>query len=134
MKLTPRLSEHNKRLLFIAVFYTLLVAFLCLRSAPILISLADGFDKIGHAGFHFGIVTIWFLYLKSKKINVDTSVALMQSLLFSFLFGVGIEYCQEHFTENRTADINDVYANYIGALLAAFIIILFPKKSFSLER
>lgn len=95
-----------------------------------LLSLAKGFDKVGHSSFHFGIVTVWFLYLKSRKISVKTSIALMQSLLFSFLFGVGLEFCQEHFTESRTADIHDVYANFTGGLLSAFIIILLRKFVF----
>ena len=122
-----RLLEHKKKLLFLAIFYTLLVTALCLRSANILLSIPKGFDKLGHICFHIGMVVSWFLYLKFRKPLVQTSTTLIQCLFISLIFGIAIEFAQANFTTTRSADINDVYANIFGSLLAALGILMIRK-------
>ena len=123
MKLTQRLSAHNKKLLFVAVFYTLLVTAMCLRTATILLSIPKGFDKLGHICFHIGMVIVWFLYFKFKKPTTETSKILIRCLILSLIFGIAIELCQHYFTTTRTADINDVFANIFGSLIGVVLIL-----------
>ncbi len=127
MKLTQRLLAHNKKLLYVAVFYTLLVTAMCLRTATILLKIPKGFDKLGHICFHIGMVVVWFLYLKFRKPLIKTSKTLLQCLILSLFFGIAIEFCQHYFTTTRTADINDVFANIFGSLIGVVVILITRK-------
>ena len=122
MKLTQRLLAHNKKLLYVAVFYTLLVTAMCLRTATILLKIPKGFDKLGHICFHIGMVVVWFLYLKFRKPFIKTSITLIQCVILSLFFGIAIEFCQHYFTTTRTADINDVFANIFGSVVGVVVI------------
>lgn len=127
VKFTKNLLEHKRVIQALTVFWTALVAYLCLVKAENLPSLNIlKFDKIGHLTFHFGITVLWFLFLKTTFKN-ENKYALIKAFLFSFLFGVVIEFCQGYFTESRKADFNDVFANSAGSLLAVGII-YFSKK------
>lgn len=123
MKLTQRLLAHNKKLLYVAVFYTLLVTAMCLRTATILLKIPKGFDKLGHICFHIGMVVVWFLYLKFRKPFIKSSKTLKQCLILSLFFGIAIEFCQHYFTATRTADINDVFANIFGSFIGVVLIL-----------
>ena len=127
MKSIQNLSEHKKRVLFLAVLWMLIVCFLCLKSsAGISINLPKNFDKLGHICFHFGITFLWILYFYSKK--VIGKKIYFYPILISFLYGVFLEICQHLFTTTRFADILDVVANTIGAVLAIlFIDVMFKK-------
>jgi VanZ family protein len=119
--------EHKRTIQVLTVFWTGLVAYLCLASAESLPSVnVFKFDKIGHLTFHFGITVIWFLFWKSTFKN-ENKFALVKAFLFSFFFGVVIEICQGLFTETRKSDIHDVYANTVGAFIAVVVIYLFNK-------
>ena len=130
VKLTQRLSAHSKKLLFIAIFYTILVSVLCLRSAKILMNIAKGYDKLGHISFHIGMVLVWFLYFKFRNLHTKTYKTLLQCVLISLIFGIFIEFSQENFTSSRTGDINDVFANIFGSIIGAGII-LFVRKVYN---
>lgn len=122
VKLTKNLLEHKRAIQALAVFWTALVAYLCLASSNSLPSVdVFKFDKIGHFTFHFGITTVWFLFWKSTYKN-ENKFALIKAFLFSFFFGVTIEICQELFTDTRKSDIHDVYANAVGAFIAVVVI------------
>ena len=129
---TKRLLEHKRIIQVLTVFWTGLVAYLCLANAESLPAVSVfKFDKIGHLTFHFGITFLWFLFWKSTYRN-ENKFAVMKAFLFSFFFGVVIEICQGVFTTTRNADINDVLANSIGALIAVIVLFIFKKLPFKL--
>ena len=51
----------------------------------------------------------------------------MYSFVFSFVFGIAIEMLQQSITTTRHADILDVVANSIGAILAVFTVLICNK-------
>jgi VanZ family protein len=83
----------------------------------------EEFDKVVHAFFHFVFVTLWFLFFNKKLNSVNSFQPLAISFVFSLVFGIIIEILQ-YYTTTRSADIFDVLANTIGALLATLFIIL----------
>lgn len=122
VKHTKNLLEHKRIIQALTVFWTVFVAYLCLASSNSLPSVnVFKFDKIGHFTFHFGITSLWFLFWKSTY-NNENKFALLKAFLFSFFFGVAIEICQEFFTDTRKSDIQDVYANTVGAFVAVLVI------------
>lgn len=129
MKLTNNLSDHNKIYLIFALIWTIIVTVLCLISSDELPlpKFEKNYDKLGHMAFHFGITTLWYLYFKHKIFN--TKKAIIQAFLISFIYGILIEIAQALFTTTRTADILDVAANTIGALMVVGIVILYQKKT-----
>ena len=128
VKLTKNLSEHKKILLWLAIIWTAIVAFLCLASFNELPKIASvsNFDKLGHITFHFGITLLWFLVFKFKFLN-ENKKALLKAFLFSFFYGITLEICQDQFTETRSGDVLDVIANTFGSLLALLFIVLAVK-------
>lgn len=129
VKLIKNLSEHKKLIQALTVFWTGLVAYLCLASSEGLPSVSVfKYDKIGHLTFHFGITISWFLFWKSTFKNENKN-ALLKAFLFSFFFGILIEICQGLFTETRAADVADVIANSCGALIAVVLIYVYGKFS-----
>ena len=127
VKLTRNLLEHKIIIPALTVFWTGLVAYLCLASSESLPSVTVfKFDKLGHLTFHFGITLTWFLFWKTTFKNENKN-ALLKAFLFSFFFGVIIEICQGLFTETRSADVKDVLANSVGALIAVVFIYVFNK-------
>jgi VanZ family protein len=129
VKLTENLLEHKRTIQALTVFFTGLVAYLCLVSSHSLPRVSVfKFDKIGHFTFHFGITVIWFLFWKTTYKN-ENKLAVLKAFLFSFFFGVLIEICQGLFTETRKSDIHDVFANTTGALIAVVVIYLVNKMN-----
>jgi VanZ family protein len=104
-----------------AIFWTLLIAVLCLVSFNQLPSIGiGGADKFGHITFHFGFTILWFLYL--KEASTDLKKPLLKIFAASFLYGIAIEMAQQLFTATRKADFYDVLANTSGAILAVAIL------------
>ncbi|WP_432672068.1 VanZ family protein [Flavobacterium sp. SM2513] len=127
VKLIKNLSEYKKTIQALTVFWTGMVAYLCLVSSDRLpeVDVID-FDKLGHFTFHFGLTFLWFLFWKATY-RTENKFALLKAFLFSFFFGVVIEVCQGVFTETRYSDIRDVYANSVGALVAVLVLFLANK-------
>ena len=131
VKLIKNLLEHKLLVQALTVLWTGLVAYLCLAIPTGLPSVSlFKFDKLGHFAFHFGITIMWFLFWKTTFKN-ENKYALLKAFLFSFFFGIVIEIMQEFLTDDRSGDIEDVFANSIGALIAVVFIYvvhkLFPK-------
>ena len=134
VKLIKNLLEHKRAIQAVTVFWTVFVAYLCLASSDRLPSVnVFKFDKIGHFTFHFGITFLWFLFWKSTYKN-ENKFALLKAFLFSFFFGVAIEICQELFTDTRKSDIQDVYANTVGAFIAVLFIYFMTKANRTLAK
>ncbi len=118
------LLEHKKTTFFLAVFWTLLIAILCLISFKKLPTVKiGGADKYVHFTFHLVFTLLWVIYFKSSNF----SRIIIKALIGSIIYGILIEFAQELFTTTRKADILDVLANTSGAL-TAILLIYFIKK------
>jgi VanZ family protein len=127
MRLIKNLLGHKRIIQVLTVFWTGLVAYLCLVRAESLPNVnVFRYDKIGHFSFHFGITLLWFLFWKTTYRN-ENKYALVKAFLFSFFFGVAIELGQGYFTTTRHSDIHDIYANSVGSLTAVFTIFMINK-------
>jgi len=116
-----RLLERNA--LAIALFITLLVAFLSLVSlhgvAKVNISNSD---KIGHTIAYFTLSLSWFYVFKdhSKKRSI--------AIFLLIIYGIVLEVLQGTLTTYRTADFYDFIANTTGVLLAVFVFYLWYRN------
>ncbi len=118
------LLGHRKINFLLAIFWTLLIAVLCLISFKKLPTVKiGGADKYVHFTFHFVFTILWVTYFKSR----NYSRSIIKALIASVLYGILIEIAQELFTTTRKADIFDVLANTSGAL-NAILMIYFIKK------
>ena len=115
----------NKLILGIAIFWTLLIAFLCLVQLNDMPSIGvSGADKYVHCAFHFGFTFLWSSYFwKTQKEIVIKTV--FKVFLVSVTYGILIEFLQGAFTATRKADILDVLANTIGAILAVIALLCY---------
>jgi len=110
----------KKLLLALAVFWTLVIAVLCLvsfREMPT-VSLKSA-DKYVHTTFHFVFTILWFFALYQ---NTAIKKSLARVFLLSFGYGILIEILQSTFTQTRKADVYDVFANATGAVLAILVL------------
>jgi VanZ family protein len=117
VKITRHLSGHN---LFkiIAIFWTLLILYLCLNDLSGLPAVSiKNIDKIIHFVFYFVFVFLWIKSIKPISINYFLMV-----LFIAIIFGIGIEFLQEKFTQNRIFDWYDIVANSLGAI-TSFILV-----------
>jgi len=115
-------------LLSAALLWTGVVSYFCLvNSNEIPVINIPNLDKCVHAFFHLVFTFVWFLFF-SKQLQNDTIIKpLIFSVVFSFVFGITIEILQSLVTTTRSADIFDVAANAIGALVAVFVVVVCDK-------
>lgn len=117
VKITRHLLGHNF-FKIIAVFWTLLIFYLCLNDTPSLPKInIINIDKIIHFLFYFVFV---FLWIKSSK-NISLHYFLIVLILAIFL-GISIEFLQEYYTQNRTFDWYDIVANVLGAIISFILV------------
>lgn len=121
--------------LYTALFWTGLILYFCLKNANELKQIEiPNFDKFIHIVFHFVFTSLWFLYLKKKLVRSSYYRLMFFSLLGSFVFGIAIELMQQYFTTTRSADIFDVLANLVGAILAAFSMFLLNRINHLIDK
>ena len=104
--------------LSIALIWTCSILLLCLEPASNLPKIEiNNLDKIVHFAFHFVFIILWYFYLNSntKIVNFKAPVILF---FVSLVFGIGIEFSQQAFTNSRKGDILDVISNVSGAFTA----------------
>ncbi len=113
---------------FIALFWTGIILYFCLVDSKDIpaIQIAN-LDKYVHTFFHFVFTFIWFLFFKKQLQCNNTIKPLVYSFLFSFVFGICIEFLQEIVTTTRHGDVLDVLANLTGATLAFFTVVICDK-------
>ena len=118
-----------KNLFFwIALCWTGVVLFFCLAPSNDIPAVnIHNLDKLVHAFFHFVFTILWFLFFKKQVKKKNQLKLLVVAVVFSVLFGIGIEILQDQFTTSRNGDFFDVLANFMGAVIA-FSFVLFAKK------
>ena len=78
-------------------------------------------DKIFHALSYVVLTVLWyFTFYYNFKFNKGK--ALIYAVVVSIIFGIVIEVLQGTVTTYRSSDINDIFANSFGAILAAIVI------------
>jgi len=123
VKITNNLSGRNSFFLALAVFWTLLIAVLCLISFNKMPSVGiKSADKYVHSIFHFVFTILWFLGLYQ---NAPFKKSLLKVTTFSICYGILIEILQGLLTTTRKADVYDVMANTTGAILGVLALYLY---------
>ncbi len=109
-----------KNLFFwVALCWTGVVLFFCLAPSNDIPAVnIPNLDKLVHAFFHFVFTILWFLFFKKQVKKKNQLKLLVAVVLFSFLFGIGIEILQDQFATSRSGDFLDVLANFFGAIIA----------------
>jgi VanZ family protein len=116
--LTNNLLVLKKYSLGLAIGWTLLIAVLCLVKFGSLPSFSvSSADKYIHIILHFGFTLFWGFYFSQKQ-NQIALPTIINIVILSVLYGILVEVLQETFTTTRHADIFDVLANLVGALIA----------------
>lgn len=118
-------------LLIWAIICSGIIAYLCLTdSSNLPVVNFPSLDKIIHFCFHFGFTISWILFFKKELKGKESEdfKAYLISFIFSVFFGITIEILQGALTVTRAADVTDILANALGAVIAVFSAIAFRKQ------
>ena len=119
--------RNKKFWLFAAALWTIFIVVLCLVSFNELPAVGVGnFDKYVHAAFHFTFTIFWYKYLRIEDGKVSNAQLLFRIVSASLILGILLEFAQS-FTKTRSADVADVAANLIGALIAALLTLAYRR-------
>ncbi|PZX93541.1 hypothetical protein DOS84_08935 [Flavobacterium aquariorum] len=112
-------------LFLVALLWTGIVSYFCLvNSNEIPVINIQNLDKCIHTFFHLVFTFVWFLFFQKQFQSDNRIKPLMYSFIFSFVFGIAIEILQNLITTTRSADVLDVLANVVGAILAVFMVVI----------
>jgi len=113
---------------FIAFFLTILISVGSLISLDNAIKLpqVNFIDKILHLSAYFALTSSWlFAFYKSEKLKINVNLIIVAV----FIYGIIIEVLQGVLTSYRQADLLDIFANFIGIIIAwAFFVGIFSKN------
>nr|WP_221433428.1 VanZ family protein [Flavobacterium nitrogenifigens] len=118
-------------LLIWAIICSGIIAYFCLTdSGNIPVVNFPSIDKIVHFCFHFGFTISWILFFKKELKGKESEdfKAYLISFIFSVFFGITIEILQNAITVTRAADVSDILANALGAVVAVFSAIAFRRQ------
>ncbi len=106
----------------ITILYSLALTVVCLidLNGVIKVEISSG-DKIFHALSYVVLTVLWY-YTFYYNLKFNNIKALIYAVAVSIIFGIVIEVLQGTVTAYRSSDINDVFANSFGAILAAAVI------------
>ncbi|RZJ35799.1 MAG: VanZ family protein [Flavobacterium sp.] len=128
MSTTRRSLAGNRIFLVIALSWTALITFLCLVNSQALPGIeVENVDKWVHGSLYFFFTLFWFFFFRTQLAELELFRILQFVFLISGLFGVMIELAQEFFTTTRQADIDDVFANMTGSLIAVLMLYVIDK-------
>ena len=106
----------------ITVLYSIALTVVCLIDLNGVIEVKISFgDKIFHSLSYVVLTVLWY-YTFYYNLKFNKGKALIYAVVISIIFGIVIEVLQGTVTTYRSSDIIDVYANSLGAILAAVII------------
>ena len=77
-------------------------------------------DKVEHFIAYFTLSFLWFLALKTSKVSFKK--ALIFAVLFTTMYGVFDELHQKFFTNDRTGDVFDLIADFLGATTSSILV------------
>lgn len=122
MPVIKRLLENKTLLASIVITYTCVLTYVFLMPTTDMprINLPGGTDKTVHFLSHFILVCLWQFYWFRRNRNRLIFKEGVIVLIGSLLYGTIIEILQAYLTISRTADIFDIFANFIGALAGVF--------------
>ncbi|GGD46321.1 VanZ family protein [Muriicola marianensis] len=87
------------------------------------------FDKIVHFTFYFIAAVLGGLFLLSSKQKVKANKQLFLKFLFGLIgYGIIIEVFQGSFTTYRSAELLDILANSVGAIIGILLIRVVYRK------
>lgn len=118
-------------LLIWAIICSGIITYFCLTdSSNIPVVNFPNIDKIVHFCFHFGFTISWILFFKKEFVGkgAEDFKAYLISFIFSVFFGITIEILQNALTTTRAADVTDILANALGAVIAVFTAIALKKQ------
>jgi VanZ family protein len=106
----------------ITILYSIALTVVCLidLNGVIEVKISSG-DKIFHSLSYVVLTVLWY-YTLYYNVKFNKGNALIYAVVISVIFGIVIEVLQGTVTTYRSSDINDVYANSLGAILAAIVI------------
>ena len=106
----------------ITILYSIALTVLCLIELNGVIEVNISFgDKIFHSLSYIVLTVLWY-YTLYYNFKFNKRTALIYAVVLSVIFGIVIEILQGVVTTYRSSDINDVFANSFGAILAAVVI------------
>lgn len=80
------------------------------------------FDKIVHLGFYFVASFLFLLFVEKTSLNKLTkNMKIFLVIILHLSIGVFIEYLQENYVSGRSGELEDVFANFLGILIATII-------------
>ena len=108
--------------LLITILYSIVLTAVCLIDLNGVIEVKISFgDKIFHSLAYVVLTFLWY-YTFYYNLNFNKGKALIYAVVISIIFGIVIEVLQGTVTTYRSSDINDVFANSIGSILAAVVL------------
>lgn len=117
--------------LFIPVLWTLLIIFLLSLPGSAIPKVNLGIqhvDKIVHF-ILFGLFPIfWSYYFIPRKPYKNWKGIVVLFCFLSIVLGIALEYVQQYFVVNRDFDVNDIYADSLGAIIFGFLLVMFDRK------
>jgi VanZ family protein len=128
-KFTKNSLVHKNKYFWIAIFWTLTIAFLCLENSSDFPKIGiNNLDKVAHFSFHFLFTILWFLSFRNQETKNNVKLAITKAFCLSVTYGIFIEIAQKLFTLTRKADFFDVLANSFGAFCALILVFVINKK------
>ena len=122
MKLPIKKLSEGKNIGWIAVLYTGVITLIFLMTLPETSpSGLSGGDKIVHVLIHLFLIFLWLQYFFIKKDQRLLPKMIFVVFMATVAYGILIEIFQHFFTDSRQADILDVAANTMGALLGLLL-------------
>nr|WP_294782399.1 VanZ family protein [uncultured Flavobacterium sp.] len=118
-------------LLIWAIICSGIITYFCLTDSSNIPAVnIPSIDKIVHFCFHFGFTISWILFFKKELTGkgAEDFKAYLISFIFSVFFGITIEILQGALTTTRAADVTDILANALGAVIAVFTAIALKKQ------
>ena len=126
MQMDIKVLFKDRKILFIAVSITVIIAFLSLINLNSTMSVKiNHIDKLEHAIAYAFLALGWLLYFKESFSNKKLKYIVALGCVF---YGIVIEVLQTTLTTYRTASLLDVLANMFGVFVALLVFSSIYKK------
>lgn len=113
------LSTLRRYALLLIVLYIILITYLSLINLSALPEIGlDVNDKLIHTGAYLVFIFLTFNFLQ----KIEQKRAVVKAIFFTAIYGIIIEILQQMLSANRTFDLYDIIANFIGIIMGYFVI------------